>query len=60
MSYGEWRPYVPVAKRRAKAAREMKKLRSKGMDDRTHRDPGPQDRPYLLGRSLVQTPGTIQ
>ena len=32
MSYGEWRPYVTVAKRRANAAREMKKLRSTGMD----------------------------
>ncbi len=33
MSYGEWRPYVSVAQRRARAAREMKKLRSsKGMD----------------------------
>ena len=32
MSYGEWRPYVSVAQRRARAAREMKKLRSRGMD----------------------------
>ena len=32
MSYGEWQPYVSVAQRRAKAAREMKKLRSRGMD----------------------------
>ena len=32
MSYGEWRPYVPVAQRRVKAAREMNKLRKKGMD----------------------------
>ena len=32
MSYGKWRPYVPVAQRRAKAAREMNKLRKKGMD----------------------------
>ncbi len=32
MSYGGWRPYVSVAKRRAKAAREMKKLRKKGLD----------------------------
>jgi uncharacterized Zn finger protein len=32
MSYGEWRPYVSVAQRRAEAAREMKKLRSRGMD----------------------------
>ncbi len=31
MSYGGWPPYVPVAKRRAKAAREMKKLAKKGM-----------------------------
>ncbi len=30
MSYGEWRPYVSVAKRRAKAAREMDKLRKQG------------------------------
>jgi uncharacterized Zn finger protein len=30
MSYGEWQPYVSVAQRRAKAAREMKKLRSSG------------------------------
>ena len=32
MSYGEWRPYVPVAKRRARAAREVNKLRKKGKD----------------------------
>jgi len=32
MSYGEWRPYVSVAQRRARAAREMKKLHSRGMD----------------------------
>ncbi|MES9857566.1 MAG: helix-turn-helix domain-containing protein [Sedimenticola sp.] len=31
MSYRGWAPYVPVAKRRAKAAREMKKLLKKGM-----------------------------
>lgn len=30
MSYGEWRPYVPVAKRRAIAAREINKLRKNG------------------------------
>lgn len=30
MSFGEWPPYVSVAQRRAKAAREMKKLRSRG------------------------------
>ncbi len=28
--HGEWAPYVPVAKRRKKAAREIKKLRKKG------------------------------
>ncbi|MEN8178966.1 MAG: helix-turn-helix domain-containing protein [Pseudomonadota bacterium] len=32
MSYGGWAPYVPVAKRRAKAAREMNKLRKKGTE----------------------------
>ncbi|MCU7892732.1 MAG: helix-turn-helix domain-containing protein [Candidatus Thiodiazotropha sp. (ex Ustalcina ferruginea)] len=31
MRYGEWAPYVSVAERRAKAAREMKKLAKKGM-----------------------------
>jgi len=31
MRYGGWAPYVSVAKRRAKAAKEMKKLTSKGM-----------------------------
>ncbi len=31
MSYYGWAPYVPVAKRRAKAAREMKKLHNQGM-----------------------------
>jgi uncharacterized Zn finger protein len=30
MSYGEWAPYVPVAKRRARAAREIDKLRKEG------------------------------
>lgn len=32
MSYYGFSPYVPVAKRRAKALREMTKLRKKGMD----------------------------
>lgn len=32
MSYGGWQPYVPVAKRRAKAAREMNKLRKRGTE----------------------------
>ena len=32
MSYGRWRPYVPVAQRRAKAARKMKKLRKQSME----------------------------
>jgi uncharacterized Zn finger protein len=32
MSYGEWSPYVPVAKRRARAAREINKLRKKGTE----------------------------
>ncbi|HDY82066.1 MAG TPA: helix-turn-helix domain-containing protein [Halieaceae bacterium] len=32
MSYGGWAPYVPVAKRRAKAAREINKLRKKGVE----------------------------
>ncbi|MEJ2692026.1 MAG: SWIM zinc finger family protein, partial [Candidatus Thiodiazotropha sp.] len=31
MSYYEWTPYVPVAKRRANAAKEIKKLIKKGM-----------------------------
>jgi uncharacterized Zn finger protein len=31
MSYGEWAPYMPVAKRHAKAAKEMNKLKKKGM-----------------------------
>ena len=32
MSYGGWSPYVPVARRRARAAKEIKKLRKKGME----------------------------
>jgi len=32
MSYGEWSTYVSVARRRAKAAKEINKLRKKGMD----------------------------
>jgi uncharacterized Zn finger protein len=31
MSYLRWRPYVPVARRRANAIREMQKLRKEGM-----------------------------
>lgn len=31
MNYGRWAPYVPVAKRRASAAKEIDKLRKKGM-----------------------------
>jgi len=32
MNYGGWAPYVSVAKRRAKAAKEMKKLSKKGIE----------------------------
>jgi len=32
MNYGEWPPYVSVAQRRARANREMKKLRKQGRD----------------------------
>ena len=32
MVFYEWRPYVSVAQRRARTAREIKKLRSKGME----------------------------
>ncbi|NOX08759.1 MAG: helix-turn-helix domain-containing protein [Gammaproteobacteria bacterium] len=32
MSYGGWAPYVSVAERRAKAAKEIKKLSKKGME----------------------------
>ena len=32
MGFYEWRPYVPVAQRRAKANREMQKLRKQGVD----------------------------
>lgn len=31
MNYGRWNPYVPVAKRRANAAKEIDKLSKKGM-----------------------------
>jgi len=31
MRHGRWSPYVPVAQRRAKAAREINRLRKKGM-----------------------------
>ena len=30
--YGRWRPYVPVAKRRAQAQKKMATLRKKGVD----------------------------
>ncbi len=32
MAYGSWRPYVSVAQQRAKAQREMNKLRKQGVD----------------------------
>ncbi len=32
MAWRQWRPYVPVARRRASALRQMKKLRGKGKD----------------------------
>jgi uncharacterized Zn finger protein len=32
MSYGEWKPYVPVAKRRARTAREITRLRKQGKE----------------------------
>jgi uncharacterized Zn finger protein len=34
MGYREWKPYVPVAKRRAQAKTKMDKLRKKGIDIR--------------------------
>ena len=32
MSWYDWRPYVPVAVRRARARQKMEKLRKKGLD----------------------------
>ena len=32
MSWRQWSPYVPVARRRANALRKMEKLRKKGKD----------------------------
>ncbi len=32
LSWGQWKPYVPVAQRRANALRQMDKLRKKGKD----------------------------
>ena len=60
MSYGEWRPYVSVARRRARAVREMKKLRSRGMDVEPIDIQGRKIAHTFWGRSLVQAPGTIQ
>lgn len=44
--YYEWRPYVPVAQRRAQAAREMAKLRGKG---------GSVQPVAITGRAIAQT-----
>ncbi len=47
MAYGwGWRPYVPVAKRRARALAKMEKLRKKGMDIQPVR---------LTGRQIATT-----
>ena len=51
MNYGGWAPYVSVAERRAKAAREMKKLAKKGIRIEPIEDEAspPQGAGYLSG-----------
>jgi uncharacterized Zn finger protein len=44
--YGGWAPYVPVAARRKKAAREMEKLRKKGI---------PVEPVVITGRTIAKT-----
>ena len=55
-----WRPYVSVAQRRRKAAREMEKLKKKGhaVSPVDHRRP--HDRHDLLGQGLVREPRAVQ
>ena len=54
MSYYGFRPYVPVAKRRAIAARELEKLRKKGRKISPVVLEGRHDRSNLLGQGLVR------
>jgi len=55
MSYGwGWRPYVPVAARRAKAVREMERLRKKGANIQPVRIEGRQITRTFWGRSWCE------
>ena len=44
--WGTWKPYVPVWKRRARAAKEMERLRKKGADVQPV---------VIAGREIAQT-----
>ena len=57
--YG-WRPYVTVAERRRKAAREMEKLKKKGHPVSPGRHRRPHHRQDVLGQGLVREPGALQ
>ncbi len=60
MWFEEFRPYVPVAQRKAQAAREMAKRRKNGADGLACRPRGPDHCAHLLGQGLVRQPGVLQ
>ena len=57
--HGGWAPYVPVAERRRKAAREMAKLRKKGHPVSPVIIEGRTIATHLLGQGVVRQPGEL-
>ena len=56
MSYYGFKPYVPVAKRRAQAAAKVAKMKKKGESVSPVVIEGPDHRPHLLGQVVVREP----
>ena len=60
MRYYEWAPYVPVAERRAKAQKQLEKMKKKGLNVQPVHFVRPQDRRFLLGQGMVRPYGVLQ
>ena len=60
MDYYDWKPYVPVAARRRKAAREAAKLAKKGQPLSPVVDRRPRHRQDVLGQGLVRQSRALQ
>ena len=60
MSYYGWAPYVTVAQRRAKARKQLEKMKKKGLDVQPVHLSGRKIAGIFLGQGLVRSHGVVQ